>query len=173
LSQGKVIGNNIQCGYHGIVYGPDGNCVRIPSQGNLPASCRIRSYPAVEQWQWIWIWMGDPSLADPALIPDHHDMGLTDPEFVSAVVYHEEIDARYPLLHDNLLDLSHVAFLHGSTLGGGSARRHSVGDGPGRSGDRLLSSSSRLTSRSLSVGAEITSIHAHVLLSARAARRHG
>lgn len=134
LSEGKLVGDNIQCGYHGLVYGPDGNCVRIPSQGNVPASCRIKSYPTVEKWQWIWIWMGNPQLADPALIPDHHSMGLTDPDFVSAVVFHEEMEARYQLLHDNLLDLSHIAYLHGNTLGGGSeasaVSSYSQSDGP-------------------------------------------
>lgn len=120
LGEGKLVGDNIQCPYHGFTYNPDGACVRIPSQARAPENCRIKSYPTVEKWQWIWIWMGDPARADPALIPDHDEMGLTDPEFVSAVVYHEEIEARHQLLHDNLLDLSHVAFLHGSTLGGGS-----------------------------------------------------
>lgn len=120
LGEGKLVGDNLQCPYHGLTYAPDGSCVRIPSQTIVPASCRIKSYPTVEKWRWIWIWMGDPKLADPALIPNHDDMGLTDPDFVSTEVYYEEIEARHQLLHDNLLDLSHVAFLHGNTLGGGN-----------------------------------------------------
>lgn len=120
LGQGTLVGDDIQCPYHGFTYARDGRCVRIPSQPRAPEACRIKSYPTVEKWKWIWIWMGNPDLADPALIPDHGDIGLTDPDFVSAEVYHEEVEARHQLLHDNLLDLSHVAFLHGKTLGGGN-----------------------------------------------------
>jgi phenylpropionate dioxygenase-like ring-hydroxylating dioxygenase large terminal subunit len=120
LGEGALVGDNIQCPYHGFTYATDGRCVRVPSQDRAPQNCAIKSYPTVEKWRWIWIWMGDPALADPALIPNHDDMGLTDPEFAAVEVYHEEIEARHQLLHDNLLDLSHVAFLHGSTLGGGS-----------------------------------------------------
>lgn len=122
LGEGKLIGDNLQCPYHGITYGPDGTSVNIPSQSSTKAhiTCQIKSFPTVEMWRWVWIWMGDPELADPALIPNHKDMGLTDPEFVATEVCHHELEARHQLVHDNLLDLSHVAFLHRDTLGGGS-----------------------------------------------------
>ncbi|MBT6532203.1 MAG: Rieske 2Fe-2S domain-containing protein, partial [Marinovum sp.] len=38
LSKGKRIGDTIQCGYHGMTFGRDGKCVRVPGQDNLPAS---------------------------------------------------------------------------------------------------------------------------------------
>ncbi len=120
LGEGKLVGDNLQCPYHGFTYAPDGQNVRIPSQDRPSAKCRIKSYPVVEKWRWIWIWMGDPALADPALIPDHGDIGLDDPKLVTDEVLHEELDARYQLIHDNLMDLTHVAFLHQNTLGGGS-----------------------------------------------------
>ena len=120
LAEGTLLGDTLQCRYHGLVYDSDGSAVRIPSQPAATSRCRIKSYPTIELWDWIWIWMGDRDRADPTLIPDHYDMGLTDPEFLTTIVCHHLLEARYQLVHDNLLDLSHVAFLHANTIGGGS-----------------------------------------------------
>ena len=120
LGQGEVIGDTIRCPYHGISYGVDGQSVDVPSHGKPAANCKIRSYPTVELWEWIWIWTGDPELADAALIPDHFDMGLTDREFVTTIVCHHQLEARYQIVHDNLLDLTHVAYLHERTIGAGN-----------------------------------------------------
>ena len=76
---GKIIDDNIQCNYHGLQFGPDGMCQKVPSGGPISNQMRVRSYPVTEIWNWIWIWPGDPDKADPALIPDHHELGLTDP----------------------------------------------------------------------------------------------
>jgi phenylpropionate dioxygenase-like ring-hydroxylating dioxygenase large terminal subunit len=120
LSQSKLQGDNIECGYHGFTYGPDGACVRIPAQEKIPAACRIKAYPLVERWDWLWIWMGDAALADESTIPNHREIGLTDPEYVSNVVVYNEVACRYQLLHDNLLDLTHISILHSKTIGNGS-----------------------------------------------------
>ena len=120
LAEGRLVGDNLECPYHGFTYGPDGQNVRIPSQERPSAKCRIKSYPVVERWRWVWIWMGDPDLADPAMIPNHEEIGLDNPDLITDEVLHEEVGARYQLIHDNLMDLTHVGFLHQNTLGGGS-----------------------------------------------------
>jgi phenylpropionate dioxygenase-like ring-hydroxylating dioxygenase large terminal subunit len=120
LGEGTLVGDNIQCPYHGFTYAPDGQNVRIPSQDRPSNKCSIKSFPVVEKWRWIWIWMGDPALADPELIPCHEEIGLEEENNNSDEVRHVEVEARYQLLHDNLMDLSHVGFLHKNTLGGGS-----------------------------------------------------
>lgn len=117
LSEGKLVGDNLQCGYHGLTFAPDGTCVSIPSQKVVPSACNIIAYPVAERWEWIWIWMGDPSLCDEALIPDHEAMDLGNPDFDTFPKAYFEIDGRYMLLHDNLLDLTHLAYLHESTIG--------------------------------------------------------
>jgi vanillate O-demethylase monooxygenase subunit len=58
----------------------------------------------------IWIWMGDAGLADTDLIPDYSI--LSDPDWVHATSGYIRCAANYQLVIDNLLDLSHVAFLH-------------------------------------------------------------
>ncbi|MEQ6333758.1 aromatic ring-hydroxylating dioxygenase subunit alpha [Sphingobium sp. MK2] len=117
LGKSKLNGNNIRCGYHGLEFAPDGSCVAAPFLDHIPSSCRIKSYAVAERWEWVWIWPGDPALADESLIPDHFDIKLTDPAYLAEPARHAEINARYQLINDNLLDLTHVEVLHASTIG--------------------------------------------------------
>lgn len=117
LGKSEVVGDNLQCGYHGLTFNPDGQCVRIPSQQPIPSSCNIRSYPVAERWQWIWIWMGDPAKCDESLIPDHDAMDLGNPEFDTFPKAYYLIEGRHMLMHDNLLDLTHLAYLHSKSIG--------------------------------------------------------
>jgi phenylpropionate dioxygenase-like ring-hydroxylating dioxygenase large terminal subunit len=114
LSHGKVEGDNLRCGYHGLLYAPTGAAIWAPGQDRLPSGARVRTYPLVEKHGWIWIWMGDPALADPKTAPtyDKYD----DPQWAS---YDEliPVKANYFLVVDNLLDLSHLPFVHAATIG--------------------------------------------------------
>jgi phenylpropionate dioxygenase-like ring-hydroxylating dioxygenase large terminal subunit len=114
LHMGKVDGDNIQCGYHGLTFDRHGQCVSVPGQTAVPPGASVRSYPVVERHRWVWIWMGDPTRADAALIPDFH--WLVDPAWGSkGTVFH--VDCHYQLVMDNLLDPSHIAFVHADTIG--------------------------------------------------------
>src|SRR5439155_14150388 len=67
LSMGKVEGNRLRCGYHGLKFNSSGLCIEIPGQVNVPPQARVRAFPTVERFNWLWIWMGDPAKADPTL----------------------------------------------------------------------------------------------------------
>ena len=115
LSLGKVVkGNRIQCAYHGLEYDPSGNCALVPSQDRIPRAMKVRSYPLVEKWRWIWAWMGDPAAADAALIPDHATFGMgdVDHDFHKIKRFRMHIQGNFQLLHENLLDVTHISFLH-------------------------------------------------------------
>ena len=114
LSAGKLVGDNIQCPYHGLEYNADGDCVRVPGQSKVPPGCRVQSYPVVERYQWIWIWMGDPALANPDDIEDFHWMDHPDWRAKGELLY---LKGDYKLLVENLLDLSHLSYIHATTLG--------------------------------------------------------
>lgn len=117
LGCGRLEGDAIVCGYHGLAFGTDGQCSHIPTQDFVPASVRIPVYPLVEHGLWAFIWMGDPALADEGQLPPLGQIGLEDPGIIGRGLFVDEVEARYQLLNDNLLDLSHVAFLHSSTIG--------------------------------------------------------
>jgi phenylpropionate dioxygenase-like ring-hydroxylating dioxygenase large terminal subunit len=115
LSLGRLEGDHLRCMYHGAVYDPTGACIEIPGQTRIPPQLRVRSYPVVERDHYVWIWPGDPALADPASIPDCH--WLDDPGWVGKPG--ETIfAANYLLLVDNLLDFSHLTYVHAATFGG-------------------------------------------------------
>lgn len=114
LSKGVLVGDDIQCPYHGLTFNPAGQCVRVPGQAAIPPEAKVRSFPVVERYHWIWIWMGDPALADPDLIEDFH--WTDDPEW-RARGEKLDLEGNYVLLVENLLDLSHLSFIHPTTLG--------------------------------------------------------
>ena len=115
LSCGTVIEAGLECGYHGMVYGRDGAVVVIPGQDHIPSKARVRSYPVVVKDGMVWIWMGAAADADPNGIMDYPYN--TDPAWPSKhAVYH--VKGNSMLLVDNLMDLSHLAYVHLSTIGG-------------------------------------------------------
>lgn len=114
LSKGRLNGDFLQCGYHGILYNVDGKAARIPSQGHVPPACKVRMFPVYERSGLVWIWMGDTDKADERLIPDHH--WITDPAW-NTVRGTLHMKARAQLLNENLLDLSHLEFLHAGSIG--------------------------------------------------------
>jgi len=113
----RVIGDQIECGYHGFTFDSAGQCVRIPAQSHVPAGFRTRHYPTVERWKWIWIWAGSAQDADPSLIPDHEEAGLEGGDWLAEVGCDFSVQARYQLFNENLLDLTHLTFLHSGTIG--------------------------------------------------------
>jgi phenylpropionate dioxygenase-like ring-hydroxylating dioxygenase large terminal subunit len=113
LSRGHLHGDEIECGYHGIRFGADGHCALIPAQKEIPAGFSARAYPVVEKSDLVFIWMGDVAKADTALIPDFPEN--RDGEWAPARD-HLLIEANWQLIVDNLLDLTHLTFVHKTTL---------------------------------------------------------
>jgi phenylpropionate dioxygenase-like ring-hydroxylating dioxygenase large terminal subunit len=117
LSKGKLIGDTVECGYHGLTFDCSGACVSAPTQRDqIPRRALVKSYPVVDRYRLLWIWMGDPELADPGLIfPvenfENPDWGYTDGGVL-------EIDCNYLWVCDNLLDPSHVAWVHVTSFAG-------------------------------------------------------
>lgn len=106
----------IECGYHGMRFGSDGACVFAPGQA-APGAVKVRTFPVLERYRLIWIWLGDPELADPALVPDIY--WFDHPDWTTAFGYHH-FSADYRLVTDNLLDLSHETYVHQRTIGQGA-----------------------------------------------------
>jgi phenylpropionate dioxygenase-like ring-hydroxylating dioxygenase large terminal subunit len=114
LSESRLDGDRIVCGYHGFTYEPSGTCVFVPGQARIPRTARVPSYPVVEQDSFVWVWIGEPGLAEVTPIP--RAPWLADPGYTT-VCGMEPLAARYDLLVDNLLDLSHETYLHGGYIG--------------------------------------------------------
>lgn len=109
LHLGKLENGQVTCGYHGLAFGKDGKCVRNP-HGAI-GSLAVPSYPVVERDGILWIWPGIIGQQDPDDIP-----GFASLDEGSHFVGRGHIvgDAHYELMSDNILDLSHIEFLHPS-----------------------------------------------------------
>jgi vanillate O-demethylase monooxygenase subunit len=111
LHRGVLIDDNIRCPYHGLQFASDGRCVHNPhGSGVCPAAAKVKAYPVCEQNGLVWLWMGEPDHADHELLPNFS--AILEDATVSIVRGTINIAADYRLLTDNLLDLTHVEFLH-------------------------------------------------------------
>lgn len=114
LAKGALNGDNLRCGYHGMEFAPSGRCVNLPSMINVPTNAAVRTYDIVERGPLLWIWMGDPDLADPALIPETPWLESSEWKTVNDQ-FHMKSD--YVSMHENLLDQTHFPFLHPGAIG--------------------------------------------------------
>ncbi len=126
LAKGKVRGDALVCGYHGFTFAADGKCIEIPSQGTGTGFCQP-TYPIVEKGPLCWIWRGDPDKADEALIPPYDDFGLGVEGWRYSSPNYFHLKGRPQLLIDNLMDLTHLPYVH-HHIGGGDAMKKTLID---------------------------------------------
>lgn len=120
LSQGLLEQGKIRCSYHGLLYDENGQCIEVPGQNRIPSKAKIKSFYLEEKQGLIWLWYGKEESVPLIEAPDYpyHD----DPDYLyDGDRYHYQ--APYQLIHDNLMDLSHLAYVHLKTIGG-NAKAH-------------------------------------------------
>ena len=118
LSVGRREGDSVRCGYHGMLFNPQGQCVEVPGMDKPPAKACVKTYPLAVKNTWVFVWMGDPALADLSMLPDN--FSCDHPDWVNIPGY-MHYDTPYLLIADNLLDFSHLSYVHAKTLGGTTA----------------------------------------------------
>lgn len=115
LSMGIKEGDSVRCRYHGMLIGEDGRVLQMPLRNDpVNKSICVEAYPVVERHRFVWIWVGDPALADPALIPDLWPCSADGWTFDGGY-YH--VKSNYLLCLDNLMDLSHETYVHQGSIG--------------------------------------------------------
>ena len=118
LSKGRKEGDCVRCGYHGLLFDATGRCIEIPGSVTVPEKARVQRYPVAVKNKWVFVWMGEPAKADAALLPDN--FSCDDPEWDYLPGYLHYATPQ-PLICDNLLDFSHLSYVHEKTLGGSTA----------------------------------------------------
>jgi phenylpropionate dioxygenase-like ring-hydroxylating dioxygenase large terminal subunit len=118
LSMGRIIGDTVECGYHGLTFDCTGSCVAAPTQaGQVPPGAVVRSYPVADKWGLVWVWPGDPALADEDKIIQIENADNPNWKLVGGDAL--TCECNYLYMTDNLLDPSHVAWVHQSSFAGG------------------------------------------------------
>jgi phenylpropionate dioxygenase-like ring-hydroxylating dioxygenase large terminal subunit len=115
LSMGRLKGDEVECGYHGLTFDCAGACVRVPGAAKIPRTARVRAYPLAERYGLLWIWMGEAALANPDEIVPVANWG--DPAWGVNRGESMMVDCNYLYITDNLLDPSHVAWVHQTSFG--------------------------------------------------------
>src|SRR5690606_5143177 len=115
LSMGRLHDDTIECGYHGLTFDCSGACVRAPGLAHAPQRAVVRSYPIAERYGLVWIWMGDPQKANPSAIMQVEHWG--DPSWGVNRGDGMTVKCNYLYLTDNLLDPSHVSWVHQTSFG--------------------------------------------------------
>jgi phenylpropionate dioxygenase-like ring-hydroxylating dioxygenase large terminal subunit len=114
LVHGTLEGDTLVCGYHGLRYDCSGRCIEIPMQKSVPAAIKVRAYLTREIGPFVWIWMGNAERG--AGVEPPHQEWMDAPQWAQGWAY-LKVRGSYVHLHENLLDLSHLSFLHAKTFG--------------------------------------------------------
>ncbi len=114
LSMGRIKGDQVECGYHGMMFDCTGTCTRAPATDRPPSAARVRSYPVEARYGLLWIWMGEAEQADPSKIFAVEHWG--DPAWGLNQGDGMDIHCNYQYMTDNLLDPTHVAWVHQSSF---------------------------------------------------------
>lgn len=118
LSKGRLINDEVECGYHGLTFDCSGQCVKAPGVAQIPRAAVVRQYPCAERYGMVWVWMGDAALADESKIIDIPEWGREGWGVNSGDAM--TIDCNYLYVTDNLLDPSHVSWVHQTSFGSAS-----------------------------------------------------
>jgi phenylpropionate dioxygenase-like ring-hydroxylating dioxygenase large terminal subunit len=115
LHLGKRVGDDVVCAYHALRFDCSGACVHNPhGNGLIPKAATVRSFPVAERHGFVWFWPGDVSDANPELIPNYSK--LDDGHANSKGYAYMHMNANFELIVDNIMDLSHVDYVHGPLL---------------------------------------------------------
>jgi vanillate O-demethylase monooxygenase subunit len=115
LSRGRVEGDSLRCGYHGLRFDSTGRCIEIPGARAIPPRARVQRFPVVVHRRWVMVWMGQESAADHALLPGNFSCEHPDWRYRPGYLHY---GTPWGLIADNLLDFSHLSYVHAQTLGG-------------------------------------------------------
>lgn len=116
LSKGQLREDRVVCGYHGLTFDHRGACVAAPTQERIPTGARVKRYAALERYGFVWLWMGAAEAADPAQLIDIEN--YDDPSWGRTAGGDMPIACNYLYITDNLLDPSHVAWVHLTSFAG-------------------------------------------------------
>jgi phenylpropionate dioxygenase-like ring-hydroxylating dioxygenase large terminal subunit len=120
LSLGRIIGNNVECPYHGIQITGKGEIAEVPPSPNCPLVGKtfINSYASREVGGAIWVYFGDPTLAPEPIFPPE----VTSPDW-SSFLFTTVWNCNWQVALDNRLDPIHGSFLHEGTFTLGAGRK--------------------------------------------------
>jgi phenylpropionate dioxygenase-like ring-hydroxylating dioxygenase large terminal subunit len=108
---GRVVGESIQCPFHGWRYDGSGACVEIPYCKKIPAKARVRAWRVIERNRLIMVWHhaeGKPPSWDVPEMPEIGDADWTEPR-----TFDLEVAVHMQDMAENNCDPVHFQYVHG------------------------------------------------------------
>jgi phenylpropionate dioxygenase-like ring-hydroxylating dioxygenase large terminal subunit len=125
LSAGKVLGERLQCPFHGFEFDHSGSARLIPANGrnsSPPKHMTAFSYPTFEAHGFIFLWWGSSQTSPHA--PRFFDNLDSSFSYASS---RDPWKTHYSRVIENQLDVAHVPFVHYNSIGRGE---RTLVDGP-------------------------------------------
>ncbi|WP_026342933.1 aromatic ring-hydroxylating dioxygenase subunit alpha [Nocardia sp. BMG111209] len=121
---GKVVGDCVECPFHGWRWGPDGTNRKIPGEDRVNRGLRLRVYPVIEQHGCVFLWHqphGEPPRWQmPDIFELFPEVGVSPtgyyrpyPEF-SRLAEQEPVHPQVVL--ENGPDSAHFRYVHRATV---------------------------------------------------------
>ena len=108
LSLGEILGDDLRCPYHHFCFGPEGDCTKIPTDGPIPPSARVFSFPCVERFGLIWAFNGETPLFAAPSVRDYEESDL-----VSSARATQVFTVAPWVNVANTVDFMHLRYVHG------------------------------------------------------------
>ncbi len=125
LSKGVPDPEGLRCAYHGLRFGPRGQCTDVPSVPGCPIGSRfnLTTFPVIERYGLFWTCL-DPQ---PEQTPDLPLMpAWDDPAFQATVCPRYDLDCFAGRQMEGFLDVAHFPWVHNTTFA--DASMHAVAD---------------------------------------------
>lgn len=121
---GKVVGDCVQCPFHGWQWGPDGTNTAIPDQASPNRARKLRVWPVMEQYGLVFLWHhphGEPPSWQMLDIFGCYPEFPGSPESyyppVPVFTRRDEMEPVHPqIVLENSADSAHFEFVHHATV---------------------------------------------------------
>jgi 3-ketosteroid 9alpha-monooxygenase subunit A len=114
--EGRVLGDNIACPFHGWTFNPQGQCVDIPYAKSIPerAVNALRGWKVLEKNGFIALWYEEGGEEPESYLPDITEWGPGG--WGDWVFYRSRIRAKPCDVIENIVDIAHFPHVHGGMV---------------------------------------------------------
>ena len=116
LGSGKLVNGMLSCPFHGFLFDKSGSVKLIPangSKGRVPETMKVRAYATYEAYGLIWVWWGEDEkrTKEPFFFQELASFSYSS--------FRDSWKVHYSRAIENQLDVVHLPFVHGNTIGRG------------------------------------------------------
>jgi 3-ketosteroid 9alpha-monooxygenase subunit A len=117
---GTVVGEILQCPFHGWQWSQEGRNVCIPYQDRPNRGRRIKTYPVVERNESVYIWHDvegrPPFFEAPDIFADFHDGSSAADYYPQQRLYRERLEMHPQYVLENGVDFAHFKYVHSTPI---------------------------------------------------------